>query len=189
MSFPIDVNIPAATNDPADDQPRMMSNFANISGYLTVDHVAPGKINNGIHKQVHFTNQTAPGQIGLGGVQYANLDANNHSWPFWQNDLGSFQMFGNDSIMADGYVTLPSGLIFQWGIVNGPLASSGPVSFNINFPTACFNVSCTLIAKVGGTNQPHTISPIDGTVTASGFTYNYEGSTSYSGFYWTAIGN
>lgn len=60
MSFSIDVTIPNAPNDPSDDQPKMKQNYANISGFLTVDHVDPGAPGNGFHKQVTYFTENTP---------------------------------------------------------------------------------------------------------------------------------
>ena len=61
MSFPIDTTIPNAPNFPGNDQPKMKTNFTNISGYLSVDHVAPGSTGAGKHKFVEILNVAAPG--------------------------------------------------------------------------------------------------------------------------------
>jgi hypothetical protein len=60
MSYPINVNIPNAPNDPADDQPLMEQNFANISNYLNVDHVLAGQTGNGFHEQVTYFSENVP---------------------------------------------------------------------------------------------------------------------------------
>jgi len=57
MSYPIDITIPDAPNDPADDQPLMKQNFININSYLQVDHIAAGAPGNGFHKEVTFYNK------------------------------------------------------------------------------------------------------------------------------------
>lgn len=61
MSFPIDTTIPATPNYPGNDQPGMRTNFVNISGFLSVDHVTPGATGNGFHKFVTLNNVAAPG--------------------------------------------------------------------------------------------------------------------------------
>jgi len=61
MTFPIDTTIPAANNDPADDQPLMLQNFININSYVQVDHTNPANIGAGQHKYVTFNNKNTPG--------------------------------------------------------------------------------------------------------------------------------
>jgi hypothetical protein len=63
MVFPyiINTNIPDAPNDPADDQPIMKQNYANIAGFLAVDHVAAGtNPGAGFHAKVTINNVAAP---------------------------------------------------------------------------------------------------------------------------------
>lgn len=59
MSFPI-LSIPAASDNPSNSQPDLQQNFTNISGFLSVDHTAPGSSGAGQHNQVTYTNLTAP---------------------------------------------------------------------------------------------------------------------------------
>lgn len=191
MSFPINVNIPAATNDPADDQPIIMSNFANISGFLSVDHVAPGTASTaGIHKQVHFINETAPGQIGAGGVEFANLQGG-QSWPFWQNALGTFQMLGANTATAAGTAFLPGGIILKWGSVTG-LSGAWPtspqtVTFVPVFPNNCFIVNTTFIGPASSSTGDISIN----SESPGSFVWQFSGSSSasFGGFYWFAVGN
>lgn len=47
---------------------------------------------------------------------------------------------GAQSLTANGYATLPGGLIVQWGTTVGFTPASGPftITFPLTFPTACF---------------------------------------------------
>lgn len=189
MTFPINVNIPNAPNDPADDQPIMKQNFANISGYLAVDHVAAGTINAGIHKQVHLINQAAPALVGTGGVMYGNI-ATGNAWPFWRNGIQSYQLVGAVSATANnGMAFLPGGLILKWGFVNS--VSNGSVSFSPAFPTTAFTVFTQpyytpTAPSSGGVATVAVLTP----VTTTGFTWKFlTPSDKYTGFYWVAIGN
>lgn len=134
MTFPIDTNIPAANNDPADDQPLMQQNFSNISQYLTVDHVAPGSSGAGQHEQVTYNSQNTPSSptdpvaityTGLGTASvvsqlfYRNQNATYHlsaikSWgSFDPNSVSLAQTYNVASIVrnsAGNYtVTMNSG--------------------------------------------------------------------------------
>ena len=62
-AYPVDGTIPNVNNDPALDAPIMQANFANLISYVSVDHIAPGATNNGFHKQVTYSNITAPGTV------------------------------------------------------------------------------------------------------------------------------
>lgn len=50
---------------------------------------------------------------------------------------------GNVSIAANGYTSLPNGLIMQWGKHEDNSAVNTHVTFPIAFPTACLNISAT----------------------------------------------
>lgn len=54
MSFPFNFGIPAANNNPSDDQPIMQQNNMSSFGILNVDHVTYGLTNAGTHKTVTF---------------------------------------------------------------------------------------------------------------------------------------
>jgi hypothetical protein len=85
-------------------------------------------------------------------------------------------------LSTNGYVTLPNGIIFQWGFRS--YSSVGVfVSFPITFPNACFNVQATQqrVINDGGGRAP-TVSSLGTT----GFTL-YAAQSS-SGSYWYATG-
>lgn len=96
---------------------------------------------------------------------------------------------------ARGYTMLPGGLIYQWGRVNLSSSSSqsGTVNFTsgggIAFPNACFFVNVSLIAPSGGTGSSNNTMSVRDSVSTTSFVYQYQGSGTYNGFYWTAVGN
>jgi hypothetical protein len=204
MSFPINTAIPNLPNNPVNDVPLMKTNFTNISGFLAVDHVAAGATNAGIHNQVHFVNESAPGLIGTGGVLYANVTAGN-SFPFWQNALGIFPLLSPVTASTSGMITIPGGIILQWGFVNTTFASSGSVGISGNvlyptsFPANTFIVLTTAYypnnATSGSVKRPSdtgTVSILSNVTQPAntGFTWSANSNSSqYTGFYWFAVGN
>ena len=94
------------------------------------------------------------------------------------------------SLAANGYATLPGGLILQWGVVGSTPSSpeTYAVTFPIPFPTACFSVVVTL--KQSGPLQSPSTGVAGGSVgpapTRTGFTGTSGGSA--LGFYWMATG-
>lgn len=144
--YPINVNIPNAPNNPADDQPIMKQNYANISGFLAVDHIAPGTATTaGIHNQVRLPNKTAPGFAPGAGVLFANL-GNGNSWPFWQNAKGTFPLLGSATApVTPGFAVLPGGIIMQWGTVSLPSQTATTITFPTPFSAAPFSIQQTLI--------------------------------------------
>jgi hypothetical protein len=183
-------NIPAANNNPSQDQPKMQTNTNAINTLLSLDHFTFADSLAGRHKQVSLTNESAPGLAGGSGVLYANL-ATGQSWPFWQNALGSIQLAGPTTATANnGTEFLPGGIILKWGLIT-PIAGGGmstPFVFVPPFPTACFNVQLTLKNPSGTANtQTASVRSIQGG--GVGFTYNYTGGSAYDGIYWLAVGN
>lgn len=182
--FPIDTTIPAAPNDPADDQPKMQTNFANIDGYLTVDHIEPGEMNAGYHSQVHMLNQSAPGIGTANGVLYCNNDGTG-SWPVWQNAAGAQQLQGIGIVGPNSFTFLSPGLYLEWGSVASP-GTSGSVTFPRAFSAPPFSIQVSLQRSSG--NQSVTV---DGTALNLPTTTNFHYLASSGGsdfLYWIAIG-
>jgi len=106
MSFGINTSIPAAGNDPADDQPLIKQNFQNISDYLTVDHVKPGNAKNGFHKQITFASYNVPGaEVDPESTAYTNVGIADPLHPeyWWKNSQGIFPL---SAIRAFGLIDL-----------------------------------------------------------------------------------
>jgi len=144
MTFPINTTIPGANNDPADDQPLMQQNFGNINSYLSVDHVTPGATGNGFHKQSTYTNLSikpyaAP--FGNNGAVYSKLVGGISQLFFEQNNLNEVQITFPTSVSATGYVTLPGGVIMQWGSFNVAGGATTATVFSTTFPTALFSIA------------------------------------------------
>ena len=115
MSFPIDGTIPAQNNAPAQDQPKMQSNFANIKGYLNVDHVLAGEENAGFHKQVTLNAPiSTPSVTAPVSVIYSKTVSGSNQL-FYYNGTTDYPLSGgNSSPGTSGYTTLPGGLILSW---------------------------------------------------------------------------
>lgn len=181
-------NIPAANNDPSQDQPLMQTNYASIANVLAIDHVAFSNNQGGYHKKVTFNaNIGAPG-IGSGVSVLYSASVNGAASLAIQNALGSYAITGlNPSIGASGYTCLPGGLILQWGFSNSPNSSVGtPITFPIAFPTNVFNIQVTVVMTGSITTKQNAIivSP-----TVTGFSWAVSSTSNVSGGYWMAIGN
>lgn len=135
MTFPINTTIPAAGNNPSNDQQPMQTNFANINSYLGIDHTTPGtNPGDGQHKQVTFhLNQAAPSFAnGVSGL-YANL-VSSASQLFFQNSNGSVQLTGLtvSSSGNDFGISTPWGVKMNWGQVSTS-ALGTPVNFQVAY--------------------------------------------------------
>ncbi len=186
MTFPINVNVPNAPNNPADDQPIMKQNYGNIAGFLAVDHVAPGVVNDGIHKQVRMTNQSIAGAVFApgSGVLFAGL-GNGQSWPYWKNAAGTFPLMGSTlAPTANGSAVLPGGIRLQWG--NGT-ALANQASSIIVFPTAFSSTAFSVTANISNLSSSGNRSLYIFTVSATQFDVRSTSSTNQT-FYWMAIG-
>lgn len=98
--------------------------------------------------------------------------------------LSNVTQFYTSGHAANGYQTLPTGLILQWGTTSSIGAgSSASVSFPIAFPAACYTVVSTPNG-VGGSAQAESYVTSIG---SSSFTQVNSGTTSKA-FKWFAIG-
>lgn len=61
MSINYNLNIPAAANNPSDDQPNMQINTNAINSWTGIDHVDFSGNPAGTHQQVTFSSQNTPG--------------------------------------------------------------------------------------------------------------------------------
>lgn len=161
MSYPINTTIPNVNNFPGDDAPLMQSNFANINTYLGIDHVSPGAMGNGYHKQVTFNaplvaDPATP--VDDTGYLYTKL-INTIPQLIFLNKNGN-----TTTASADGSVTLFGGIILKWGSYVG---ASGTVTFPTAFPNNCFAV---LMQPIG--TNPTIINDYVyvANISASGFT-------------------
>lgn len=167
MSFPIDITIPAAGNNPSNDQPKMLQNNINTNGYLTVDHVDPGATQNGIHKQSSYLSQATITTLVnpvitpnvSNGIAYVH---NNTAAPANFTNAGS--TFSNEYYYFNGaganQSTYPLNLVRAYALITTP-----------NTITNGFNITGVVKGSVGiyavsfsqpasGTNYGVLITPI-----------------------------
>lgn len=105
---------------------------------------------------------------------------------------------GAVSKTANGYVTMPNGLIIQWGTHLTAMANYNvaTITFPIAFPTACFTVQLTaraVTAKSSGASGLENGIKLNGTPTTTNFSVyvNWSGSGAGDTIYptWIAIGH
>ena len=199
------------------DYLNIQGNFQQLDTSFGVDHIPFSQTaQNGYHTAIHLnpvsTTATNPpnnqpvdptsytATPGIGQVLSAQIDDGinpDEALYFLTGGNRLLQLTRNFVPVAatNGYTFLPGGLIMQWGLqaLTNSSSQTGNVLFassNINFPTNCFNISVSLISKVGGTSSSdNTLAVRSGSVTKLQFTYDYNGQGgSYTGFFWTAIG-
>lgn len=141
MSFTYSPSIPAANNDPADDQPLMQQNFASTSGLINVDHVGFNTAGGGRHNQVTFDSNNVPAIFPVTPpVLFTDIVANVSQLFFYSGDAAhSVNQYVNTvAPPIKGSTYLLGGIILKWG--NKLNASSGPILFASDFPNACLLV-------------------------------------------------
>jgi hypothetical protein len=179
--------VPYGPNYPGDDQPLMQTNTANIAGIFAQDHVGFNTANGGIHTVVHFQTQTfiPPQTNPATGEMYTGV-------PSGDTDAQLFYKSPNNVITQltssiqddslDGYVTLPGGIILQWGTKTNS-GSSGTVTFSTPYPNNCFNIQLTPLT--GSANRPCSVLSYN----AIDFTYLINSGDAGASMFWFAIGN
>jgi hypothetical protein len=104
-------------------------------------------------------------------------------------DINGGQQF-QQSLVTNGYTTLPNGLTFLWGYVaSATQGSTGSVVFSTAFTTATLNISLTPVSTlttIVQTAQENGFVVVSSSRT--GFSYYMSSGSNNQGFYWFAIG-
>lgn len=184
--MPYNPNIPQSYTIPAQDQPLILANFAQIDTSFSIDHSALGAATTGQHNKISFTGSGAvpATNFGLYATAAAMLLRNagtNYDITTLTNSIAG----GGE---GQGSVTLPSGLIIKFGKNHGSGTGVDTIVFTNAFPTgqlAAFVsvISTNLPAIVNADVYNLAINQIRVKAT------NYAG-TAYStaSYYWLAIG-
>ncbi len=198
--FAYNRDVPLDTHNPSTDQPDMKINTNSIDSIIAVDHYSFQEVSNqdGWHKQSTYpVLGVAPATLALQGAVYTKNVGAGVSQLFYrrENNGTEIQLTGLATVAANnGYITLPGGIIIQWGVVN-TTSTNGTVLFvtsNIDFPNACFNIQTTAkynsgVAVPAGSGN---YGPDTATFDKTGFDWILaSNSGSWRGFFWTAIGN
>jgi|GEM_PF-5026029 hypothetical protein len=179
MSFTFNDTIPAANNNPSNDQPVMLANNVATNGILAVDHVTFNNAFGGTHKQVTFSSENVPGTAPSDplSILYTNnitmatatntVSASTIAQPFFQNQNAIFPI---SLIRAYGYFDNNGNPLNTYNCSSGPyvggigyivsLASNAVIGTNFgvivtsNIPTTPYGVVIrTTNAIVMGTTQ------------------------------------
>lgn len=193
MTFPIDPNIPAANNDPADDQPLMQQNFSNINQYLQVDHTNPSGTGAGRHARVTFNANNVPGGFPVTPpVLFTNnQDGFGNNLPGLINQLfyysgssaqSNSQYLVGTLVGSSGSTCLFGGLILKWGPcdLNNP---ANNVTFASPFPNQCFSV------YLQPNDAAYTGTGVPVSITRASFSARRQAGSGATGAYYLAIGN
>ncbi len=158
-TYSYNVSVPNGPNDPADDQPFMLTNTASISGLISTNHVGFNTTNGGIHTVINFLNQTVDPVIDpmnpLPNLYTKTVGSDQQL--FYESPAGVIeQITGGSSSGGVGYVLLPGGFIMQWGTFTNTTGTN-PISFTPNFSAAPFWIGpVTVINNFGSRTFYHT---------------------------------
>lgn len=180
-------------------QGEILGNFDQLNVQFGVDHTAfnTGSGNgDGFHKKVTFPGTASftppagtesvifPSNIsGAQELFYQNATAytqiTSSFLPIWKggNPAGDGVVVSN--LAANGYMKLPTGLTFQWGIASTS-GGTGTQGFSVAF-TALYSLTITPVAGVANFN--YTIA----STTLSGFAIAQSTATAI-GYFWQAMG-
>lgn len=183
MTFPFDPTIPAAPNDPADDQPLMQTNFASINSWTNVDHVPFNTSPAGTHKQVTFSSNNVPAPPVSPPQLFTNTVAGLPQLFFYSGDAAHSST--QYSAATDGTTFALGGIIIKWGMVAAP-TDNVAINFPVAFPNNCFSIVVTPV-KTGSVSNI-TGFALKAPPSVSSFTIRFSGTTlDYVSY--VAIGN
>lgn len=184
-------NTPNASDDPADSQPQMNTNYSSISSLISVDHVGFNVPSGGQHEQVTFNSNNPPATPTTPPILFINnQDGAGNSLPGSLSQL--FFYSGSASAGKNNYVStfngssiIMGGIIVKWGIVATP-SDNVQINFPIPFPNNCFTVVATPIKS--GSISSLTGFGLKQDPSVSGFILRFSG-TNLNGVSYIAIGN
>jgi hypothetical protein len=107
----------------------------------------------------------------------------------------SYGGFNLPTPASSGYITLPNGLVIQWGIANRTgltgtsNAGTGAGSYPISFPTGLFAIVGSAISISPGPSQQASIQLSGNTLSTFNINLAYDTGTTAVALYWIAIGN
>jgi hypothetical protein len=187
--------IPTGTVNLDVDYQNIQNNFQQLDTTYGVDHIAYSQItNNGYHKLIHMVPVGSIPPVAVVGTgelyTFVNNDGvNNDTSLYFQTSGGrQIKLTGNFApvVAANGYTSLPGGLIFQWGSTTAVTGSSSiNVNFPIVFPNNVFNIQCTVVTDDNSTIR---FSVLD-TYNTTRFQTSQTASSHFKRLFWTAIGN
>lgn len=178
MSIGYNLGIPAANNNPSNDQPLMLTNTNAINTWTGVDHLDFGSNPAGTHSKVSFGEDATV----AAAPSIPNLFTDSNKLLFYP----TVQASGSDqyTAAATGSVLLFNGMIVKWGTgaFTGSVTSPD-ITFVSAFPTACFGVWVT----IQGTSEYAT--SVSGVTTSKFNVTKTTGGGNTQSFYYFAIGN
>jgi len=155
MTFNFNAGIPAANNNPSNDQPDMLTNNISTNAILAIDHVSFNDANGGKHKQITYVSKNTPG---------AQTDPSSTEFTADAATLPS--IIGSASVIAQTFFrnqngTFPLNAIKAGGVFTTVNNTGVPVTIT---PDMSFNVDSVAKIGVNANARIYTINLIAGAV-------------------------
>lgn len=143
MGIPYSPTIPAAGNNPSDDQPLMQQNYQNLQTLINVDHIDFADASYGKHNKTSYIAQTVAPTVASGEITFFSQTSGGVTNVYYKHDTDAtvYQLTngGNVNAASAGYSYLPGGVLMQWR----SLSATGAFTWPVTFPTACWGVTAT----------------------------------------------
>lgn len=183
MSYTYNTGVPAANNNPSDDQPDMLTNTQSINSLIGVDHVSFNDSLGGTHKQVTITSKNAgAAQTDPSSVLYTgNGTASSVAQLFYKNQNGTFLLSG---IRAWAYVNGSGSIVSSQSFNVSGITKSGSITGNYTVTltanstsSANYGVFCTP-STVPGSSPPNAMAVGYVINSATSFTLQFNAASS-----------
>ena len=177
-------DIPQSTDDPSQSQGQILANFQELNTFTAVNHVALNDGDQGKHKFLQMPEQASAPSTGAneGGLYTKEVSGTTQLFFREESDGSERQLTGAFSAATNGTLTIPGGLLIQWGLASG-VSTASNINFNTNFGGVPYNVQCTL--RRGDLNSRF-VYVRDSGLTAAKF--NIQTNAGSTDLYWWAIG-
>ena len=147
-------NIPQSTDNPANSQPLLLSNFQALDAAVGRNHEPMSDTtNSGRHVVVEMKEQGAdPAPVATYGSLYVKDDAGTQNLYFQDESSVLYKLTNSFNATGTGSLTLPGGLIINWGSVT---SNSGGVvaTFDTAFSSSVFSVVVTSLQNNPSNNS------------------------------------
>jgi hypothetical protein len=155
---------------------------------LADDGVTLGKLEDGTDGDIlYYGASGAPARLNTSGTEDEVLAVDANGRPSWQAiaDIAGFEL---RSVADPGYLTLPGGIMVQWGTFSLSDNGSATINFATSFPTACFGVVATLNdGLISGVSTDQSISANNPGLSGFNAQSTYNGSN--QNFFYIAVGH
>lgn len=207
-NFAFNTNLPAAPNNPSDDQPKMLINTNSEFGIWPIDHHGFDDNLGGYHTIIHQDRQTVdplpiPGPPQINQLYVREVVPQTappgpiDTQLFARTAIGGISQLTGNNASPQGYQWL-GGLLLQWGKLTfiNAAQNSGSVTFlsatSLSFPLSCLNVQATAFYTTTPPIPSNTAQLFvdEASLTNLGFNWaiNSVSHGNMKGFYWVAIG-